>query len=175
MIKTPSKPVTKNNRIVTLFFILISASLGLSTILLNALNLKWVFYLEVALLTADFVFFAITWRSKASYIYKDTSIQFIDLLETFDPESICPFCEVIRLPRSRHCNICNRCVERYDHHCPWVNNCIGKANHFPFYMHLLHLTAYIITATSSAAWTLVNANDIMPDSTVQTGTSLTIQ
>jgi len=49
-------------------------------------------------------------------------IQFLDLLDKLDPTMLCPECEVIRTPRSRHCSICNRCVERFDHHCPWINN-----------------------------------------------------
>lgn len=49
-------------------------------------------------------------------------IPFLTLLDKLDPTMLCPECEVIRTPRSRHCSICNRCVERFDHHCPWINN-----------------------------------------------------
>ncbi|KAL0244806.1 hypothetical protein GEMRC1_008888 [Eukaryota sp. GEM-RC1] len=44
----------------------------------------------------------------------------------------CPKCSLTQPNRSKHCLYCHRCVERYDHHCFWLGNCIGGKNHFWF-------------------------------------------
>ena len=56
----------------------------------------------------------------------------------------CDTCHLIRDVRTFHCKICGICVEKHDHHCFRVSNCIGVYNYKKFYTFLNSSLVYLL-------------------------------
>lgn len=60
----------------------------------------------------------------------------------------CPMCASYKPPRAHHCSRCNFCVLKYDHHCPWLGQCVGFFNYKNYLLVLLYtwlLTTWVLT------------------------------
>merc|ERR1712194_648687 len=62
---------------------------------------------------------------------------------------LCSACKMYKPDRAHHCTKCGRCVLNMDHHCVFLNNCIGFYNR-KFFMQALfygYLTLLVVAAT----------------------------
>ncbi|KAG2117174.1 uncharacterized protein F5147DRAFT_604664 [Suillus discolor] len=59
-------------------------------------------------------------------------------------QTFCIQCMARKPLRSKHCRVCDRCVARSDHHCPWVWNCVGANNHRQFLLFVSTLVIDIV-------------------------------
>ncbi|XP_010343109.1 palmitoyltransferase ZDHHC4 isoform X2 [Saimiri boliviensis] len=105
--------------------------------------------LPYLLLIVNLFSFTLTCVTNPGIITKANELLFLHVYEfdevMFTKNVRCSTCDLRKPARSKHCSVCNWCVHRFDHHCVWVNNCIGAWNIRYFLIYLLTLTASAAT------------------------------
>nr|XP_055054881.1 palmitoyltransferase ZDHHC15A isoform X1 [Misgurnus anguillicaudatus] len=67
----------------------------------------------------------------------------------------CHHCQLIKPDRCHHCSVCQMCVLKMDHHCPWLNNCIGFSNYKFFMLFLLYSFLYCLLIVTTVTPTFI--------------------
>lgn len=74
----------------------------------------------------------------------------------------CKRCKTGKPPRTHHCSVCRRCVMKMDHHCPWVNNCVGFYNYRYFCLFIVYTAVGCAYTALTCLLPLVASRGRMP-------------
>mmetsp|Transcript_9606 Transcript_9606/g.28206 ORF Transcript_9606/g.28206 Transcript_9606/m.28206 type:complete len:232 (-) Transcript_9606:65-760(-) len=117
----------------------------LPTALLYAASIK---YAVFAIASAVFGFLTTATNpidpKLSEQLIKNPKPQLKDVHQHDDDEKFCVICVANTSTTSQHCRYCEKCVEGFDHHCKWLNNCVGKANYKYFFMTVTSVLLFLI-------------------------------
>jgi palmitoyltransferase len=107
MLRPPLKKLKKSPKTMIIFYSLMVFSYILHLVVVfPKIHTEWIKITCSAVFALSMFFGALCCFRDPGYLQKDEKYDFLELLQMFDPSCLCPECEVIRTPRSRHCNIC---------------------------------------------------------------------
>ncbi|CAD8088791.1 unnamed protein product [Paramecium sonneborni] len=85
-------------------------------------------------------------------------------------DSFCEICQLYVQEQTKHCKNCDICCQGFDHHCKWINNCIGNLNYKLFilmisstlllFIYTMFIYIYIIVLYQTNYDTLVINNEL---------------
>ncbi|ORX73516.1 zf-DHHC-domain-containing protein [Anaeromyces robustus] len=121
------------------------------------------FYIMPVVIAFIYVSFYVASVSNPGYVTKenvDKLCKHFKYDHILFSERTCETCKLQKPARSKHCNTCGHCVAKSDHHCSWINNCVGYLNFRWFLLFLFsnivisvygcYLSYYIIKAKGIA-------------------------
>ena len=153
MLSPPNRLTHKNSCTMTIYVsIFVFCHLILLTLVYP--RLPWpVSLAEFTLALLTLMFMSLASCTNPGFVKNE--VDFFDLVRIIDSTTLCPDCETVRTSRSRHCAVCHQCVERFDHHCPWINNCVGVKNHNYFLAYISLQWLVLLFSFAMCVWALV--------------------
>ncbi|KAG0147501.1 hypothetical protein CROQUDRAFT_9871, partial [Cronartium quercuum f. sp. fusiforme G11] len=68
----------------------------------------------------------------------------------------CPSCLTYRPPRSSHCRVCDCCIDGIDHHCTYLNTCVGARNYLSFIIFLTTCVFNLLLIIGTSLWKILH-------------------
>ena len=114
--------------------------------------------LSTALNMAPIALTVLFWATLMVLFNRDPSMHSTEVKGELPEYCFCTKCERYQAGRHRwHCSKCHRCVEEFDHHCPWINQCVGKEN---YRLWLVWLTSFFVTMAVHVVVAVVVVYDV---------------
>lgn len=135
----------KNNRIKLAYYLVLNALILVMVIFNNMLYDNELFYVisyEEKLIINILLSLAILLHVFLKYSNPGTVTKTTGSgISSSNNDEFCKKCNVFKGSSTHigHCPVCSVCVLNRDHHCFWVDNCIGYFNHKWFILYLIHL------------------------------------
>ena len=80
-----------------------------------------------------FISFFIINRSDPGFLEAKDNLTWLQMVEKkIHINEYCPYCRVKKTNKVKHCHVCKKCVNGFDHHCNWIDNCVGGKNKIRF-------------------------------------------
>lgn len=88
------------------------------------------------------------WSLYAASLHHPGPVADLAIDEVTDGPPCLP-CGITSKPqRVHHCRHCEECIDRFDHHCDWIDNCIGRQNYKAFTLFLVYISLSILHFSS---------------------------
>lgn len=100
---------------------------------LSLLSLAFAFFLSPGSIPESFSPDFLPEDSKVTYMNDFSEIDF-----SLSRLGFCKKCDLYRPPRCHHCSVCQKCILRFEHHCPFIGNCVGYRNQKSFILFLFY-------------------------------------
>ena len=85
------------------------------------------------LIISLFISFFIINRSDPGFLEAKDDLTWLQMVEKkIHIDEYCPYCRIKKTNKIKHCHICKKCIKGFDHHCNWIDNCVGENNKIRF-------------------------------------------
>lgn len=80
----------------------------------------------------------------------------LEFARDYELGNFCTYCKLWYKGQNRyHCHRCNKCTMGFDHHCPFLNQCICQQNYWVFYTLVLFFDFLMFTSCAASIYALV--------------------